>query len=266
MESGAAKPRYWPILCSLSKLEKIDGSSYLHSYLYLAKEEENIPIQYEFVKEDHTPYSPSIKSDSLVLDNNGFIKMLDDGIFQITKTGRKLTRTVVKNIPREYVEGLHRILNKYKSYSFSELEMYFIKILSEYCKLQVVPKDQMIIDVNDLLEIFRSYDSSKNSLFVRGSLDYCLSLLKREKLSEGPERDVLIGHISNYVNKITELDTFIRKNPDSLSELCLAELIGKFNQIQDLSEHFRLIPRLDDHDVDLELFFDEEDDSSTVVS
>jgi len=265
MERGGAVPRYWPILCSLSKLNEIEGSSYLQSYLYLAKEEGKVPIEYEFVKEDHSPYSPSIKSDSLVLDNRGFIKLLEDGIFKITKEGRKFTREVVQNIPSEAVEGLHRILNKYKSYSFTELEKHFFQIISEYCKIQVVPKDQMIIDIKDLLEIFRTYDSSKNSLFVRGSLDYCRSLLKRENLEEGPEKDMVISHISVYINRITELDTFIRKSPDSLSDLSLTELIEKFDRIQDLSKDFGLLPRLDD-DVDLEIFFDEADESPIAVS
>lgn len=264
MEMEGTVPRYWPILCSLSKLEKIDGSSYLHGYLYLAKEEGKVPIQYEFIKEDHSPYSPSIQSDSLVLDNKGFIKMLEDGIYKITKEGRKLTKKITKNIPSEVVEGLHNILNKYKTYSFSELEIHFIEILSDYCKLQVVPKDQMILDINDLLEIFRSYETSKNSLFVRGSLDYCRLLLKRENLDNGPEKDVLISHISIYIDKITELDIFVRKSPDSLSDLSLSEVIEKFNRIQDLSKDFDLLPRLDD-EIDLEIFFDDEDETFPAI-
>lgn len=263
LEIGGNVPRYWPILCSLFKLEKIEGSSYLHSYLYLAKEEGDVPIPYEFIKEDHSPYSPSIQSDSLILDNNGFIKMLEDGIYKITKEGKKLTRKVTRNIPSEVVEGLHNILNKYKTYSFSELEIHFIEILSDYCQLQVVPKDQMIMDINDLLEIFRSYDTSKNSLFIRGSLDYCLSLLKKENLSEGAEKDVLISHISIYVQKITELDSFIRKSPNSLADLSLSELFEKFNRIQDLSKDFDLLPRLDD-ELDLDTFFDDEDETPAI--
>ncbi|MEN4017862.1 MAG: hypothetical protein PQ975_07475 [Methanobacterium sp.] len=260
-------PRCWPVLYSLYKLNRIEGHFFLQKYIYLAKVEENVSIDYEFVKGDYGPYSTGIKSDALVLDQEGFIEMIDVGrkwVFEITDKGKSLTEKLLKKIPKNDIKGIESVLEKFSSYSLLNLKEYVYKNHVRNEKENNQLKKQMLIDIADLLSIFRKYESSDNSLFLRGSLDYCSVLLKKENIKDKVKKDIFISSVSSYIKEIIELNDLILNKPEFLSYLNLKDHKEKFDFIQDLcSEKFQILPRLDDDNIDLELFFDDKDDSAT---
>jgi len=256
-------PRCWPILYSLYKLDKIEGNFYLQKYIYLAKVEGEVPIEYEFTKDDYGPYTTSIKSDAFLLKQEGYIEMEDVGkwIFKITNKGKQIIEKLLENIPKRHIRHFDTVLNEYGSYTFYQLKNYVysqhIKEDGEYEKL----KTQMLIDIKDLISIFKNKKSSRNSMFIRGSLDYCLTVLKRENLTDPIQKDMLLNYISSYVDYLLEVNDLILNKPDILINLSLVEGEEKFDYIQEIcSEELNMFPRLDDESLDLELILDDDDE------
>ncbi len=256
-------PRCWPILYSLYKLDKIEGNFYLQKYIYLAKVEGEIPIEYEFTKDDYGPYTSSIKSDAFLLKEEGYIEMEDVGkwIFKITNKGKQIIKNLLKSISKRHIKHFNAVLDKYSSYTFYQLKNYVynhhIKEEGEYEKL----KTQMLIDIKDVISIFRSKESSRNSIFIRGSLDYCLTVLKNENLKDPIQKDMLLNYISSYVDYLLEVNDLILNEPDTLTNLSIVEGEEKFDYIQEIcSKELKIFPRLDDESLDLELLLDDDDE------
>lgn len=257
-------PRCWPILYSLQKMGEIQGHFYLQKYIYLAKVEGKVPIEYEFMKEDYGPYSTGIKSDAFLLHQEGFIEMLDvDGkwVFRITDKGRDAAQKILMKISKADITKFDRILDKFSSYSFYKLKNYVYKGHIRDEKTNKRLKRQILIDIMDLITIFRNQESSNNSLFVRGSLDYCALALKKEELTDSVKKDLLLTSVYSYLKDVVELNELILEKPELLSELNLRDLREKFIYVQDVtSRELKILPNLDDDDIDLELFLEDEDE------
>lgn len=257
-------PRCWPILYTLYKMKRIRGHFYLQKYIYLAKVEGEVPIEYEFSKDDYGPYSLGIKTDAFRLDHEGYIELSDSGgiwVFQITQKGRAVIKKIMEIIPESNITRFDGILDKFKGYSFTKLKNY---VYSRHVKEDLENnqlKKQILMDIDDLISIFRGRESSHNSMFIRGSLDYCSMLLKKEDLKDTIKKDMLLSYISSYNHYIMELNELTVKN-DILDHLNLEDAVERFDHIQEIgSKELSIMPRLDDESADLELFLDDEDES-----
>lgn len=257
-------PRCWPILYSLYKKGEIQGHFYLQKYLYLAKVEGKVPMDYEFIKEDYGPYSIGIKSDAFLLNRDGFIEMRNlDGkwVFTITEKGKNAAKKMLEKLSKRDITHFDKILEKFGSYSHYELKNYVYKSHIRDEKTNKRLKSQMLIDIMDLTYFFRDQESSSNSLFVRGSLDYCARALKKEDLKDPVKKDLLLTSIYFYLKDVVKFNDLILDKPEVLSELNLGDLMEKFDHVQDVaSSEMKILPRLDDDNIDLELFLEDKDE------
>ncbi|WP_048190512.1 hypothetical protein [Methanobacterium sp. SMA-27] len=245
-------------------MNSIRGHFYLQKYIYLAKIEGEIPIEYEFSKDDYGPYSLGIKTDAFRLKDEGYIELNDDygvWIFEITPKGRLIIEKIISALPKTNINNFDEILNKFHIYSFTKLKNY---VYDQHIKEDVENnklKKQILLDIKDLLSIFKSLESTSNSMFIRGSLDYCSLVLKNENLTDPIKKDMLLSYISSYNNFVLKLNELTIDEPNILEHLNLEEANEKFNYIQEIcSKELNIFPRLDDDSVDLELFLDDEDD------
>lgn len=258
-------PRCWPILFVLDELDEIQGHFYLQKYIYLAKVEGQIPIDYEFIKEDYGPYSISIKSDAFSLDSKGLIEMFYDSgrwIFQITDKGRFVTERILENVTEDYINTFKEVLSKFTNHSLSQLKnhVYSNHIRSEEDNFKL--KLQIYSYIKDLMDYLENEDVNRNSAFLLGSLDYCLIALEQEDLDDPVKKDNLFAQIQSYSTKIEEIIDLISNKPDILIYLDIKECQERFEYLQDIvSNELNVIPRLDDENFDIEFLLDSEEDN-----
>lgn len=257
-------PRCWPILYALYKMNRIRGHFYLQKYIYLAKVEGEIPIEYDFAKNDYGPYCLGIKTDAFRLNQEGYIDLIDDcdaWLFKITPKGEKVVQKMMELIPESNLTCFDNILDKFSKYTLTALKNY---VYSNHIKEDTENNDlkkQILIDIKDLLSLFKEREPNHNSMFIRGSLDYCSIALKKENLTDPVQKDMLLSYISSYNNNILKLNELTMNEPNTLAHLNLEEVKEKFDYIQETcSKELDILPRLDDESADLELFLDDEDD------
>ena len=256
----ARLPKYWPILYALYRLKRICNSFDFQKYLYLAKVDGNAPIEYIFVEDYCGPCCSSIKRDAISLGDQGYIKVsFENGwVFEITEDGVKQVECFINDVPVEVQKSFDHILEEYSSFPMVKLRDHVYdwhikpKPREEYEQL----KKQLLTEIELLLNEFSNFESNGNSLFIRGSMDYCLLVLKREKLDD-VQKNNLLSIINGYIKKITILRELTRENPEILEHLCLNDLKEDFELTQEACVEYKVVPALFDEDVDLSAFVEE---------
>ncbi len=256
-------PRCWPILFLLDELDEIQGHFYLQKYIYLAKVEGKIPMDYAFVKEDYGPYSISIKSDALLLDKKGLIKMFNDSgrwIFKLTSKGKLVTEKILENIPESNIQSFREILTKFKNLSLYQLKDHVYQTHIRTEEENNMLKNQIYSYIKELMHNFDKMEVNRNSVFILGSLDYCLMVLENENIDDSVKKDLLLTQIYSYSNKIKELNDLIYNKPKILIDLDIKDYEELFDYLQDIvSRELEIIPRLDDEDFNIESFIEFDD-------
>lgn len=256
----AELPKYWAILYALYRLKRICNSFDLQKYLYLAKVDGNAPIEYIFVEDYYGPCCSSIKHDVISLGDQGYITLsFENGwVFEITDDGVKQVEDFIKDVPVEVQKSFDHILEEYSSLSVVKLRDYM-------CDWHIKPKPreeseqlkkQLLTEIEFLLSEFSHFESNGNSLFIRGSIDYCLLVLKREILDD-IQKNNLLTIVSGYIKKIMILRELTRENPEILGYLCLNDLKEDFELTQEACVEYKVLPALFDEDVDLSAFIEE---------
>ena len=253
-------PKYWSILYALHRLTRIGTSFDLQKYLYLAKVNSNVPIEYIFVDEDYGPCCSSIKQDAQHLGDLGYLDVsFESGwVFKITEAGEKQVEEFIHDVPEDVQKSFDHILQECSSLSLLQLREGAgdlgkePKTREEYEQL----KKQLLAEIELLLNEFSYFESNGNSLFVRGSLDYFQLVLKRENLDDIQKVNLLIL-INGYLKKIVLLRELTRENPELLEHLCLNDLKEDFELAQMACVDYKVLPALFDEDIDLSAFVEE---------
>jgi uncharacterized protein YwgA len=257
---GERLPTYWAILYALYRLKRVYNSFELQKYLYLAKVNGNAPIDYVFVQDYYGPFCSHIKQEALSLEDKGYIKIsFENGrVFEITEDGMKHVETFINDVPLEIQKSFDYILEKYTALPVIKLRDYVrewpatLKSSEEYEHL----KTQLFNEIDLLLKDFSHLESNGNSLFLRGSIDYCLLVLKREQL-DNIKKDILLTVVQNYLKKIMLLRELTRENPELLGHLCLNDLKEDFELTQEACVAYNVIPALFDDTIDLSAFIED---------
>ena len=267
-------PKYWPILYVVYRLKRVYNSFNLQKYLYLAKVEGNAPIEYVFVNDYCGPRCASIKQDAISLGARGYLRVsFENGwVFEITEEGARVAEELMNNLPVEVRNAFDHILEEYSSLPVVKLRDYVyndnnvhqrpgakLRMRTEYEDEYGELKNQIKSEINLLLHDFSSMESNANTLFLLGSLDYCMLVLKREKLVDSFQKDNLITLISGYVKKVMLLRELMGDNPELVGEVCLNDLKEDFELIQEASEEYKVLPALYEEGIDLSVFVDVEE-------
>ena len=256
----AGLPKYWSILYALYRLKKICNSFELQKYLYLAKVDGNAPIEYTFIEDYYGPCCSSIKQEAISLGDQGYIKVSSENgwVFEITEDGVKQVEDFIHGVPVEVQKSFDQILVEYTSLSVVKLRDYV-------CNRHIKPepreeyehlKKQLFAEIDLLLNVFAHFESNGNTLFIRGSIDYCLLVLKRETLDD-IQKNNLLTIINGYIKKIMILRELTRENPEILRYVCLNDLKEDFELTQEACDEYNVLPALFDEDVDLSAFIEE---------
>ncbi|RLG35432.1 hypothetical protein DRN80_01980 [Methanosarcinales archaeon] len=262
-------PKYWPILYVVYRLRRVYNSFDLQKYLYLAKVDGNAPIEYVFVDDYCGPRCASIKQDAISLGVRGYLKVSFENrwVFEITEEGARVAKELMNSLPVEVQNAFDHILEEYSSLPVVKLRDYVYdahqypgvkprpRAETEYEEL----KKQIKSEINLLLHDFSGIESNANTLFLLGSLDYCMLVLKRENLAETFQKDNLITLIDGYVKKVMLLRELLGNNPELVGEICLNDLKEDFELIQEASEEYKVLPALYEEGIDLSVFVDVEE-------
>ncbi len=258
-------PRYWPILYVVYRLRRVDNSFDLQKYIYLAKMEGNVPVEYVFTDDYCGPRCASIKQDAISLGARGYLKVSfeDRWVFEITEAGARHAEGVMDSLPGDVRDAFDRILEEYSTLPVVKLRDYITdgsrfrykgaKPRSEYEEL----KKQIISEINLLLHDFSRMESNGNILFLLGSLDYCMLVLKRENVTELSQKGNLIALINGYVNKVMLLRELAGDNHELMGGICLNDYKEDFELIQSASEEYKVLPALYEEGIDLSVFVEE---------
>ena len=265
-------PRYWPILYVVYRLRRVYSSFDLQKYLYLAKVEGNAPIEYVFVNDYCGPRCASIKQDAISLGARGYLKVSFENVwvFEISEEGARVAKELMNSLPVEVKNAFDRVLEEYSSLPIVKLRDYVYddgvhrhpganpRTRTEYEEYGEL-KNQIKSEINILLHDFSGIESNANTLFLLGSLDYCMLVLKRENLMDSSQKDNLITLISGYVKKVMLLRELMGDNPELVGEVCLNDLKEDFELIQEASEEYKVLPALYEEGIDLSVFVDVEE-------
>ncbi len=254
-------PKYWPILYVVYRLRRVENSFDLQKYLYLAKMDGRAPIEYVFVDDYCGPRCACIKQDAISLGVRGYLKVSFENswVFEITEYGAKLAKEYIRSLPEEVQNAFDRILEEYSSLPVVKLRDYVShtycreKSWAEYEEL----KQQIMREISLLLHDFSGVESNGNILFLLGSLDYCMLVLKRENLKDTHQKDNLITLINGYVKKVMLLRELIGDNMGLVGAICLNDLKEDFELVQKASEEYKVLPALYEEGIDLSVFIEE---------
>jgi hypothetical protein len=250
-------PKYWSILYALHRLKRICNSFELQKYLYLAKVDGNAPIEYIFVEDYYGPSCSSIKQEALSLGGQGYINVsFENGwVFEITEDGVKQVESFINAVPIEVQRSFDHILKEYLSLPLVKLrDNRYIKSKPREEHDQL--KKQLLTEIDLLLNEFSNFELNGNSLFIRGSIDYCLLVLKRENLDD-IQKDNLLAIINGYLKKIRILRELTRDNPDILGYVCLNDIKEDFELTQTACAEYNVLPALFDENLDLSSLIEE---------
>ncbi|MFZ2071686.1 MAG: hypothetical protein WAV32_08875 [Halobacteriota archaeon] len=255
-------PAYWPILYALYRLKRICNSFELQKYLYLAKRDGNVPIEYAFV-DDYCgrPCCTCIKQEAIFLGERGYIQVsFENGwIFEITDEGAKQVEVFMNELPVEVQKSFDHILEEYSSLPLVKLRDYLYGSInrSKPREEHELLKKQLLVETEHLLHEFSDVESNGNSLFIRGSIDYCLLILKREHLDDLVQKDNLLAFVDGYINKIQLLKEITGGNAEILEHICLNDFKEDFELVQEASMEYNVLPALYDENIDLSVFVED---------
>jgi len=244
-------PKFWSILYVLCRLKRICNSFELQKYLYLAKVDGNAPIDYIFVDDYYGPCCSSIKEEAIALGEQGYINVsFENGwVFEITEDGIKQVENFIRAVPVEVRRSFDHILEEYTSFPLIKLrDNWYMNSKPGEEHEQI--KKQLLSEINLLLNEFSQFESNGNSLFIRGSIDYCLLVLKRENLDD-IQKDNLLAIINGYLKKIMTLSELTRGNHEVLGYFCLNDIKEDFELTQKACVEYNVLPALFDDDIDL---------------
>ncbi len=261
-EAKGNVPKYWPILYVLYRKKRICNSFDIQKDLYLAKMAGNAPIEYAFV-DDYCgrPCCTSIKQDAISLADQGYVNVSfeNEWIFEITEEGVKKVEDFIDKLPVEVRKSFDYILEEYGSLPMVKLRDY----LYGWHSRLVAPEEheqlkrQLLDETELLLSEFSCAESNGNSLFLRGSIDYCMLILKRENLDDTTQKDNLLTFVDGYIRKILLLKEITRGNTEILRHICLNDFKEDFELIQEASMVYDVLPALYEEDVDLAVFVED---------
>jgi len=249
-------PRYWPIIFVLGKLKKVHNNFNLQKFIYLAKKKKKIPINYIFTKYNYGPYCPQIKIDAKNLNNRDIISMYDDGIgwiFKITDNGLKEYDKIEGLLPEKYKARFGAILDNFKHYSRYRLQNYIYKKHIRSLDKNEEIKKSLIYTVNSLIDDFLGFPPSHNSVLIQGSLDYCLLILKKEKLVDSVKKDELLQTVSDFVLSCSRILDLVARDKNILENMDLSSLEEDFGYIQSMASGYNILPGIED-EVPLEMY------------
>ncbi len=258
-EESRRLPKYWPILYVVYRLRRVENSFDLQKYLYLAKEDGKAPIEYVFVDDYCGPRCACIKQDAISLGVRGYLKVSFENswVFEITEAGARLAKEYMSILPAEVQNAFDRIIEEYSSLPVVKLRDYSgnrrAKPQAKYEEL----KQQIMSEISLLLHDFSSVESNGNTLFLLGSLDYCMLVLKRENLMDILQKDNLIVLINGYVKKVMLLRELIGDNMELVGAICLNDYKEDFELVQKASEEYKILPALYEDGIDLSVFVEE---------
>lgn len=250
-------PKFWSILYALYRLKRICNSFELQKYLYLAKVDGKAPIDYIFVDDYYGPCCSCIKQDAIALGEEGYIKVsFENGwVFEITGDGIKQVENFIRSVPVEVRRSFDHILEKYISLPLVKLrDNWYMNLKPREEHEQI--KKQLLSEIDLLLNEFSQFESNGNSLFIRGSIDYCLLVLKRENLDE-IQKNNLLAIINGYLKKIMTLRELTRGNQKVLGYFCLNDIKEDFELAQKACVEYNVLPALFDDDIDLSALIEE---------
>ncbi|MBC7333736.1 MAG: hypothetical protein H5T85_04650 [Actinobacteria bacterium] len=249
-------PRYWPIVFVLGKLGKLYNNFNLQKFIYLAKVEGKIPIDYVFTKHNYGPYCPQIKVDARTLNKKDIISMCDNGIgwiFKITDNGLKEFERIENLLPEKYKERFESILDGFKHYSRYRLQNYiYAKHIRSLGKNEEI-KNSLIKDVNNLIDQITEFPPSHNSVFIQGALDYCLLILKKEEFKDPVKKDELLQVTSDFILNCSMILDLVGKDKNILDDMDLSDLEQDFEYVQSVAKAYNILPHIDD-EVPLEMY------------
>ena len=106
-----------------------------------------------------------------------------------------------------------------------------------------------------ITNLFSKFESSYNRSFILGSTDYLRITLREENLEDLIKID-LLELIDKYLSKIHQIYLNLDDNPKTLEDMNLEQLENFFDRLQNfISQELEIIPRLDDENFDLSLFY-----------
>lgn len=118
---------------------------------------------------------------------------------------------------------------------------------------QDLSKEIVMDKLDGLTAIFENFEGCSNQILLLGSIDYFRIALKREQL-KNPEKYELLESIYDY-GEFLEKFYFTNYNMvDNFSYFDLTTIDKRFDKLQDYISDLKILPRLYDEDVDLNIF------------
>lgn len=249
-------PRYWPILFILNKLSSLNNHFFLQKYIFLAKIEGKIPIDYIFIKETYGPYCIDIKQDARELNNNGLITMIWDPDrsrwnFEIVERHKVEIEEIINDIPDKWKRKFDSIMDKYTKYSRRELEEYVYKhhVRSKEKNEQILSNIKST--AQKLEKLTENYPPNYNSFLLQGVVDYCLLALRKINPSDIIQQDYLLRSIYNLLSSVGEITELVSQNPECLAKMDLRDIEEEFELTQEVCKEVGNLPTLEEMDLSL---------------
>lgn len=243
-------PRYWPILFILQKVNLLKSHFLLQKYIFLAKVEARLPIDYIFVKEAHGPYCVDIKQDARELASEGLISMEFNAdkpawAFKAQDEEKVDIDRIINDIPEKWKKKFIGILDKYRKFSISDLE----KHVYEHHVRSLEKNTQIISNIKSTAQTLEksveSYPPNYNSYLVQGIIEYCLLALRKTP-GDIIQQDYLIRNIYYLLSSVTEIDELVRKDSECLAKIDLRDLEEEFEITQIACKEVAEMPLLEE--------------------
>ena len=109
--------------------------------------------------------------------------------------------------------------------------------------------------LDSIMSIFENFEECSNRTIILGSIDYFKIALKRENLKE-PEKTELLNVIYDYGEFIKNFYFNNYKLGANFSNFDLTSINSKFDKLQDYISDLKILPRLYDDNIDLNIFLD----------
>lgn len=146
------------------------------------------------------------------------------------------------DIPKKIIKEVYKRIKE-----FGLLNHYLLNQDISFSKEIVLDK------LDGLIDIFNNFEVCSNQTLVLGSLDYFRIALKRENL-EKSQKEELLTTVYDYGEYVEHYYFTNYTLGDDFSYCDLTPLNEKFDKLQDYISDLKILPRLYDEDVDLNIF------------